>query len=124
MNHFFPVIVAAMLASATVLVSCSNDLPEPFSTTGVPAQLLDAASRSVAELVDEGIVIDDLTVIRAEAVTWPDGSLGCPEVDMMYTQALVPGYRIIVSTPTGEIAFHGAIGANPKRCADPKAPAT
>ena len=36
----------------------------------------------------------DLKVLSAEAVTWSDGSLGCPEPGMMYTQALVPGYRV------------------------------
>ncbi len=35
-----------------------------------------------------------MTVLRAEAVTWPDGSLGCPEPGMQYTQALVPGYWV------------------------------
>ena len=31
---------------------------------------------------------------ECEAVTWADGSLGCPEPGMKYTMALVPGYRI------------------------------
>lgn len=39
---------------------------------------------------------EDYTVIRAEAVTWPDGSLGCPEPGVMYTQALVDGYQLII----------------------------
>ena len=36
-------------------------------------------------------------VIKAEAVTWPDGSIGCPQPDMMYTQALVDGYQVVFS---------------------------
>ena len=34
--------------------------------------------------------------VSAAAVTWSDGSAGCPEPGMMYTQALVPGYRIVL----------------------------
>jgi hypothetical protein len=35
-----------------------------------------------------------LELVSAQAVTWPDGSLGCPQPGMGYTTALVPGYRI------------------------------
>ena len=33
-----------------------------------------------------------ITVTRAEAVVWNDGSLGCPQPGVLYTQALVNGY--------------------------------
>ena len=33
-------------------------------------------------------------VVSAEAVTWSDGSLGCPKADTLYTQALVEGFQI------------------------------
>jgi hypothetical protein len=36
------------------------------------------------------------TVTQAEAVTWPDGSLGCPEPGMMYTQVVTPGYQVVL----------------------------
>lgn len=39
---------------------------------------------------------EDYEIIRAEAVIWSDGSLGCPEPGMMYTQALVEGYHVII----------------------------
>jgi len=39
---------------------------------------------------------EELEIIGAEAVVWPDGSLGCPKPDHNYTQAPVPGYRIIL----------------------------
>ena len=35
------------------------------------------------------------SLVIAESVTWPDGSLGCPEPGMFYTQMVVPGYRIV-----------------------------
>ena len=37
-----------------------------------------------------------ITVVKAEAVIWNDGSLGCPQPGQVYTQALVKGYWIIL----------------------------
>jgi hypothetical protein len=39
---------------------------------------------------------DQLVIARAQSVVWSDGSLGCPEPGMMYTQALVNGYWVII----------------------------
>lgn len=44
----------------------------------------------------------DVLFNTAEQVEWPDGSLGCPQPGMEYTQAIVPGYRI-------EVAVHGEV---------------
>ena len=41
-----------------------------------------------------GIPVSEFTVVRAEAVVWNDGSLGCPQPGMTYTMALVDGYWI------------------------------
>jgi hypothetical protein len=41
-----------------------------------------------------GLPPAQLRVVTLESVTWPDGSLGCPQPGMQYTQALVAGYRI------------------------------
>lgn len=65
----------------------------------------------------------DVEVVTAEAVTWSDGALGCPEPDMMYTQALVPGYRIVLALDGDEVHYHGAEGELPRRCDAPEPPA-
>jgi hypothetical protein len=63
------------------------------------AVLADAAARS-------GVERSRLLVDRAEVVTWSDGSLGCPAPDMMYTQALVPGYRILIRAREQLLDYH------------------
>jgi len=68
--------------------------PPPGVTGEVPADLLetiiaDAESRLATEAA--------LSVLRAESVIWPDGSLGCPEPGMSYTQALVDGYWVVLN---------------------------
>jgi hypothetical protein len=49
-----------------------------------------------------------LMLLSAETVTWSDGSVGCPQPDAMYTQALVPGYRVRLSGPAGEMDYHAS----------------
>ena len=39
---------------------------------------------------------DSIDVLHAESLIWNDGSLGCGKPGQMYTQALIPGYRIIL----------------------------
>ena len=78
--------------------------PSDAPVTGeVPAEILadlvaDAAQRTATEA---GAV----EVIQAEAVTWNDGSLGCPEPGMMYTQALVDGYQVILQAGDEELDY-------------------
>ena len=63
-------------------------------TTGVPKRILDPILEDVAKLAN--VPREKLVVVRAEGVVWNDGSLGCPEPGIMYTQALVNGYWVII----------------------------
>lgn len=49
---------------------------------------------------------DQITLISAEAVTWPDGCLGVQRPGMMCTQAVVEGYRIILAANGREYEVH------------------
>jgi hypothetical protein len=60
---------------------------------------VDAAQRT-------GVTPDQVKILTTEAVTWADGSLGCPEPGMMYTQALVRGYRIRVDAAGTTLVYH------------------
>ncbi|MGD2159362.1 MAG: hypothetical protein PVG32_20970, partial [Anaerolineales bacterium] len=60
----------------------------------VPQDLLDAILSDLQERHD--IDPEAVTIIRAESITWSDGSLGCPQPGVMYTQALVDGYWIVL----------------------------
>lgn len=37
-----------------------------------------------------------ISLAGSEAVTWPDGSLGCPQPGVSYTQAPVDGFRVLL----------------------------
>ena len=118
--------VAALLVAAAASVCCASAPPraaglgasgsaagpaQPASGLEVSApQGLDAAVQ--AALVDAaqrtGIGAAALQVTSAERVTWPDGSLGCPQPGVLYTQALVPGYRIRIDAGGQLLDFHAS----------------
>lgn len=79
-----------------------------------PQALLEAAIDDAAQRT--GTPRADIKVMVAEAVTWPDGSLGCPQPGMLYTQALVPGYRIVLRAATGPLNYHARAKGAPVFC--------
>jgi hemin uptake protein HemP len=48
---------------------------------------------------------DAMTVVRAEAVVFGDGSLGCGRPGQIYTQATVPGYRVVLAVEGKEYDY-------------------
>lgn len=57
-----------------------------------------------------------LTIIRAEPVTWPDGSLGCPEPGVVYTMAPVLGYVIQIRAGNETLSYHASRRGVPIYC--------
>jgi hypothetical protein len=76
------------------------------ATGGLQAQvdwaLRDAAQRTRLD-------ISQLRLALAEAVTWSDGGLGCPEPGREYAQVLVSGYRIRISAGSETLEYHGSV---------------
>lgn len=68
---------------------------EPPVTGEAPPALLTAVTADLQARL--GVSAETITVVRDQAVTWPDGSLGCPEPGMAYTQALVDGYWVVLA---------------------------
>jgi hypothetical protein len=80
----------------------------------VPTPMLEAALQDAERRTS--LAREDIEVIVAEPVTWPDGSLGCPQPGMMYTQALVPGYRVVLRAGGEELNYHAGRGGTPSFC--------
>jgi hypothetical protein len=55
-----------------------------------------------------GVAVSEVLRVASERVTWADGSLGCPQPDVMYTQALVPGYRLRMRAQGREWSYHAS----------------
>jgi hypothetical protein len=87
-------------------------------TAGIPGDILNSVLDDAAQKL--GVAPDALVVTKAEAVTWPDGSLGCPEPGMFYTQALVDGYWIVVEAPGQSLDYRVSGGGNFRICDVPQ----
>ena len=66
----------------------------PFVKGEVPQGILNPILKEAAALAR--VSHEQLVIVRAQSVIWGDGSLGCPEPGMMYTQALVNGYWVVI----------------------------
>jgi hypothetical protein len=66
---------------------------------------------AVADLtLQAGVQADRVMIKEVAVVQWPSGAMGCPQPGMNYTQALVPGVRVVLAL-YGEInLYHGAVG--------------
>ncbi|MFW6339520.1 MAG: hypothetical protein ACOC0Q_01485 [Wenzhouxiangella sp.] len=86
--------------------------PLPDQAATGPAERL-----AVADLAERlGIDAERIEVVSAQAVTWPDGALGCPAPDGVYTQALVEGFQIVLAAEGEEFHYHAGSDAQPFRC--------
>jgi hypothetical protein len=80
----------------------------------VPAELLASIVADAAERT--GVDPDAVDVISAEAVTWNDGSLGCPEPGASYTMALVDGYHLILRVADEELDYRTSANGGFRLC--------
>jgi len=138
----------AGLAGTTLLVAAlagcgqpaGDDAPSPDETTTEPAtdepgddptdetsddQPADErVEAAVADLSGTlGVEPDAVAAGPLEEVTWTDGSIGCPQEGQQYTQALVPGTRLILVVDDTEYAYHGEGDEPLTYCENPTDPA-
>jgi hypothetical protein len=76
----------------------------------VPQGILDPILKEAAALAK--VSHEQLMIVRAQSVIWGDGSLGCPEPGMMYTQMLVNGYWIVIEAAGKQYDFRVGSGGS------------
>lgn len=96
----------------------SEPTPTPggAAPTGTPGGT--AVEQAKADLVKK--LGGQVTVVSAEEITWSDGSLGCPESGMHYTQALVNGMRIVLEANGKRYEYHSGGTRPPFLCENPQ----
>jgi hypothetical protein len=52
------------------------------------------------------VTADQITVVSATYMDWPDSSLGCPKPGMAYAQVVTPGYRIVLAQGQKQYDYH------------------
>jgi hypothetical protein len=63
-----------------------------------------------------GVDPEELEVISTEQVEWPDGSLGCPQPGMSYTQALEDGSKVVLGHDDRVYVYHAGADDQPFLC--------
>ena len=79
--------------------------PGPSGSFDLPASIIDPVVAEAARL--SGVPVDQVTVVSAETVTFPDGGLGCPVPGMSYTQVQVEGFKLVVDAGGAQYDFRG-----------------
>lgn len=85
--------------------------------TAPPESVVDQAVADLAARLDLDPAA--VTVVDVEEVTWSDGSLGCAEPGVAYTQALVDGSRITLLAADRQYEYHAGASAEPALCEKP-----
>lgn len=118
------------LAAVTVRPLTSTVIPstpEIIAVTPLPTAVPppDAASQTLIEKAKAdlakrlGIDSSQIALIEFRTVIWPDGSLGCPQPGMAYTQVLVEGYFIRLGVSQHLFEYHGGQNGDPFLCENP-----
>ena len=91
------------------------ELPTAAPVTGeVPDNVIATARSMLAAAL--GADAASATVVVAQAVTWPDGSLGCPQPGLKYEQVEVAGYQIVFDVGGIRHDFRATTAGNVRAC--------
>ncbi|MEI7847883.1 MAG: hypothetical protein WCK35_18930 [Chloroflexota bacterium] len=95
------------------IVYCENPLPP---VTGLEGQIeqsrLDLAGRL-------GVSVNEVKLISAAPISWPDGSLGCSQPGEKAVQVLTPGFLIILEHAGLRYEYHSGGNQVPLYCESP-----
>ena len=93
----------------------AGTLPDDLRTRPeVAAAIADTASRA-------NVDPDEVLIAAWSPVTWNDGSLGCPQKGMAYTQVLVDGELLMLRVDQALFQYHSGRGGPFTYCANPDA---
>ncbi|MGH8935529.1 MAG: hypothetical protein ACRDXD_04555 [Acidimicrobiia bacterium] len=91
-------------------------MSEPSTTVRQNDAVVKARADLAARL---GVEVESIEVSKAEEVVWRDGSIGCPEPGMVYTQALVEGLRLTLLHDGTTYYYHQGDDQDPFLCDEP-----
>lgn len=89
----------------------------PASSPGaidLPASVIDPVAADIARVA--GVPVDQVTVVSAESITFPDGSLGCAVPGMTYIQIQLDGYKIVAEAAGKTYDYRGTGPGTFRQC--------
>ena len=104
-------------STATTAVTPTTSHGETTTMPPTDAERLPIVEPAVTDLAGRlGVKPSEIEVVTAERVTWPDGSLGCPEPGVSYTQALVEGSKVVLGHDERVYLYHAGTDDQPFLC--------
>ena len=86
---------------------------------GVPNSQAIVDQKALQDLANRlDVPLEEVKLLSGEEVEWPDGSLGCPEEEMMYIQVFTPGYLLILEADGQKYEYHTDLGDQLVLCID------
>ena len=80
---------------------------EPSTPTHLPVDLTPAQLAAINALSENlNLPASEIKLASTEAVEWPDGCLGIQEEGLMCTQAITPGFSIILEANGRKVEYH------------------
>lgn len=87
------------------------------TTPETPMQEEDTVEAAIGDLATRlRISPDEIELIDHREVQWPDGSIGCPEEGMFYTQAIVEGSQVLLGAGDRIYDYHAGSDGVPFLC--------
>ena len=93
-------------------------MPDPSTIPGTVEPGLEALIRLAQEDLAQrwSIPVEQIEVLEARAVVWPDSSLGCPQPGMEYLQVPQDGSLILLGFEGKVYEYHSGGGRDPFLC--------
>ncbi|MGJ5673671.1 MAG: hypothetical protein ACR9NN_08710 [Nostochopsis sp.] len=101
----FTLLKSATAAPRNILPEKVNEILDiNHKSSGLPLPVARAVLQDVSRT--QGVLASQLKIAEYHQQTWSNGCLGLPKPDEFCTQALVPGWRVIVSNGTQNWIYH------------------
>lgn len=109
--------------SPAVEFTTSPNLEALSTSRPTEAGMRNLINKAIADLAQRLTVSkDEIVLLEATSVVWPDGSLGCPQQGMEYAQVLTPGYLIRLQSGEQIFEYHASRGTTVIFCENPTPP--
>ncbi len=79
-----------------------------------PARIVDMSIDDLASRLSVDAAA--ISVVAQRPVTWPDGSLGCPQLEGPHPEGEVEGYQVILEHESRVYIYHAAEDGDPFLC--------
>ncbi len=109
-------------AGATPIQGVGTQM-NPSETPSSPSRLETLIEMVKADLAQRlSLTAEQINVVDSVEVEWSDSSLDCPQPDLLYTQVITPGFRIVLEVNGQQYEYHSNRDAYFVYCENPGVP--